>query len=168
VSESTAEKRGTLYTDLVIEKNMKGKQIRSHSVFDRTTLSLKRLREMKTTWDNDKSHQIKALAKMLENLKELIKEQEEKESKAIHARRLSALDTSEMSKIVCDNICFQNNQEDVKYFDIEEKDKTDYQCTEVNNFFHFISFPLPFYFIFRLSAIPLLKTVTYIPTRTTI
>ena len=113
VSESTAEKRGTLYTDLVIGENMKGKQFRSHSVFDRTTLSLKRLREMKTTWENEDSDQSKALAKMLENLKELIKEQEENESKAINGRRLSAVDTSESSKIVCDKIGFQNNQEKV-------------------------------------------------------
>ena len=100
MSESTAETRETVYTDLVIEKDMKGKQFRSHSVFDRTTLSLKRLREMKTTWENEESDQRKVLAKMLENLKELIKEKEENESKARRARRLSALDTSEMSRIV--------------------------------------------------------------------
>ena len=73
MSESTAEKRGTLNTDLVIGKNMKGKQIRSHSVFDRTTLSSKRLRDMKTTWDNEESDQRKALTKMLDNMKELIR-----------------------------------------------------------------------------------------------
>ena len=41
-------------------------------------------------------------------MKELIKEQEEKNSNAFEARRLSVLDTSEMAKVQCDNIGFQN------------------------------------------------------------
>ena len=158
MSESTAETRETVYTDLVIEKDMKGKQFRSHSVFDRTTLSLKRLREMKGTWDNEESDQRKALTKMLENLKELIKEQEENESKAIRARRLSALDTSAMSKIVCDKIGFQKNQEKGKCLvdsvletekmdidkDIRIKEKPNHQCAEVNHMYC-ICFALSFY-----------------------
>ena len=84
------------------------KQFRSHSVFDGTSLSLERLREMKITWDNEESDQRKALTKMLVNMKELIKEQEEKHSNAFKVRRLSVLDTSEMAKVQCDTIGFQN------------------------------------------------------------
>ena len=59
---------------------------------------------MKTTWDNEESDQRKALTKMLENMKELIKEQEEKNSNAFEARQLSVLETYEMAKVLCDNI----------------------------------------------------------------
>ena len=176
LSDSTAEKRGTLNTDLVIGENMKGKQFRSHSVFDRTTLSSKRLREMKTTLENEESDERKALAKMLDNLQELIKEQEMNESKAIRARRLSALDMSEMSKIVCDKIGFQNNQENVNYLvdsvletdtdkDIRINEKPNHQCEEVNHTFCIFCFIV---LSFRLTSIPLLKTVTYFHTRTPI
>ena len=162
MSESTAETRETVYTDLVIEKDMKGKQFRSHSVFDRTTLSLKRLKEMKTSWDNEESDQRKSLSKMLENLQELIKEQEENESKATRARRLSALDTSGMSKVVCDKIGFQNNQEKGNYLvegvletdklnideEIRIKEESNNQRVEVNHRFHIL---FAFHFIFKAN-----------------
>ena len=45
---------------------------------------------------------------MLDNIQELIKEQEEKNSNAFEARQLSVLDTSEMAKVQCDTIGFQN------------------------------------------------------------
>ena len=63
---------------------------------------------MKTTWDNEESDQRKALRKMLDNMKELIKEQEEKHANVLKVRRLSALETSEMAKVQCDTIGFQN------------------------------------------------------------
>ena len=144
MSESTTEKRGTM-------KDEKGKQFRSHSVFDRTTLSLKRLREMKTSWDNEESDQRKSLSKMLENLQELIKEQEENECKAIIARRHSALDTSGMSKVVCDKIGFQNNQEKGNYLVDEEiriKEESNNQRVEVNHRFHIL---FAFHFIFKAN-----------------
>ena len=132
-------------------KDEKGKQFRSHSVFDRTTLSLKRLREMKTSWDNEESDQRKSLSKMLENLQELIKEQEENECKAIIARRHSALDTSGMSKVVCDKIGFQNNQEKGNYLVDEEiriKEESNNQRVEVNHRFHIL---FAFHFIFKAN-----------------
>ena len=68
-----------------------GKQIRSHSVVDTTTFSSERLDKIKTSCDDESDQRI-ALTKMLDNIKELIKQKELKETKAIIGRRLSAID----------------------------------------------------------------------------
>jgi hypothetical protein len=113
-SDSTAENR----EPPDIKKVTRCKQFRSHSLFDRTSLSLERLREMKTTWDNEESDQRKALTKMLDNMKELIKEQEENNSNAFEARRLS---------VQYHNIGFKNSEENVWINDgsLLEEDKMD-------------------------------------------
>ena len=82
---------------------------------------------MKITWDNEESDQRKALTKMLVNMKELIKEQEEKHSNAFKVRRLSVLDTSEMAKVQCDNIGFENSEDNVRIMvgSLLEREKMD-------------------------------------------
>ena len=73
---------------------------------------------MKTTWDNEESGQRKALTKMLDNMKELIKEQEENTSNTFEARRLS---------VQYHNIGFKNSEENVWINDgsLLEEDKMD-------------------------------------------
>jgi hypothetical protein len=82
---------------------------------------------MKTTWDNEESDQKKGLRKMLDNMKELIKEQEEKHANVLKVRRLSALETSEMAKVQCDNIGFQTSEDNVRIMvgSLLERDKMD-------------------------------------------
>ena len=71
---------------------------------------MKRLKEMKSTWDNEESHYRNSLSQMLENMKKLINEQEEKENKTNLTRRLSAFDSSGSSQLQCDQFCFQNDE----------------------------------------------------------
>ena len=64
---------------------------------------------------------------MLDNIQELIKEQEEKNSNAFEARQLSVLDTSEMAKVQCDNIGFQTSEDNVRIMvsSLLEREKMD-------------------------------------------
>ena len=58
---------------------------------------------MKSTCDNQESAHRKSLSQMLDNMKEIINELEEKEN---ITRRLSAFDSSEMSQLLCDQFVF--------------------------------------------------------------
>ena len=82
---------------------------------------------MKTTWDNEESDQIKALRKMLDKMKELIKEQEEKHANVLKVRRLSALETSKIAEVQCDNIGFQTSEDNVRIIvsSLLEREKMD-------------------------------------------
>ena len=105
---------------------------------------------MKTTWDDEESNQRKTLTKMLDNLKNLIKEQEEEESRKNITRRLSALDKSEMSQLLCDPIGFQCKEENVRilekktFLQKETNDKIQPLIININRkkaiFISFISF----------------------------
>ena len=126
------------------------KHYRSHSVFDASSVSLKKLKEMKTTWDDEESNQRKTLTKMLDNLKNIIKEHEEEESRKNITRRLSALDKSEMSQLLCDSIGFQCKEENVRILEKKtflQKETNDKIQPLINNiswkkaiFISFISF----------------------------
>ena len=106
-SDSTDTKQENPDREPEIEYVPQNKQFRSHSVFDRTSLSLKRLKEISINWDNEETNQRRALCKLLNTMKELIKEQEEKETKSNITRRLSALEPSEMSQFLYDRLGFQ-------------------------------------------------------------
>ena len=90
---------------------------------------MKRLKEMKSTWDNEESHYRNSLNQMLENMKNLINEQEEKENRKTFARRLSAFDSSGSSQLQCDQFCFQSDESKGKIY-MKSKDISD---TSENN-----------------------------------
>ena len=83
-------------------------------MFDSSSLPLKRLKEIKSTWDNEESAHRKSLCQMLENMKNIIREQEEKENKTNITRRLSAFDSSEMSQLLYDQFGFHCDEEKEK------------------------------------------------------